>query len=124
MAENENDRHPVARKNPDALRRTTRVVMRRRGETDAEAAAAQRAASGVGAVVAPAVLTRKLDHLSFAIEKMNLAEYTKLLDSPWRLMWVNFMAGASRWCGYGCRLLCVRRVHPVSAAKGDCGPPA
>lgn len=46
-------------------------------------------------------LRKRLDELSFAIEKMNLAEYTALLRNPWRLLWVNFMAGSARGLGLG-----------------------
>jgi len=43
----------------------------------------------------------RLDKLTFAIEKMNLAEYTALLNNPWRLLWVNFLAGTARGFGLG-----------------------
>ncbi|MEW6724853.1 MAG: DUF5665 domain-containing protein [Bacillota bacterium] len=33
------------------------------------------------------------------MEKMKLAEYVKLLDHPWRLLWINFLAGVAR--GFG-----------------------
>lgn len=45
-------------------------------------------------------LAMRIDQLSFAMEKMNLAEYTALLRNPWRLMWVNFIAGAARGLGF------------------------
>lgn len=41
----------------------------------------------------------RLERLAFAMEKMNLAEYTELLRRPWRLMWVNFIAGIARGVG-------------------------
>ncbi|HYF95764.1 MAG TPA: DUF5665 domain-containing protein [Symbiobacteriaceae bacterium] len=46
-------------------------------------------------------LQQRLEKLTFAIEKMNLAEYTALLRNPWRLLWVNFMAGSARGLGLG-----------------------
>jgi hypothetical protein len=32
---------------------------------------------------------------------MNLAEYTALLQNPWRLLWINFLAGSARGLGLG-----------------------
>lgn len=49
----------------------------------------------------PATLSQRIEKLSFAIEKMNLAEYTTLLQNPWRLLWVNFLAGSARGLGLG-----------------------
>ena len=49
----------------------------------------------------PATLSQRIEKLSFAIEKMNLAEYTALLQNPWRLLWVNFLAGSARGLGLG-----------------------
>lgn len=46
-------------------------------------------------------LSTRIEKLTFAMEKMNLAEYTSLLQNPWRLMWVNFMAGSARGLGLG-----------------------
>lgn len=46
-------------------------------------------------------LEERVEKLTFAIEKMNLAEYTELLRNPWRLLWVNFMAGSARGLGLG-----------------------
>ena len=46
-------------------------------------------------------LSERLERLSFAIEKMNLAEYTSLLNSPLRLLWINFLAGTARGLGLG-----------------------
>lgn len=37
--------------------------------------------------------------LAVNMEKMKLAEYVKLLDQPWRLMYVNFIAGVARGVG-------------------------
>lgn len=49
----------------------------------------------------PSTLSERIEKLSFAIEKMNLAEYTALLQNPRRLLWVNFMAGSARGLGLG-----------------------
>ncbi len=46
-------------------------------------------------------LSERVAKLTFAMEKMNLAEYTTLLQSPARLIWVNFMAGSARGLGIG-----------------------
>lgn len=46
-------------------------------------------------------LRERLEALTFAIEKMNLAEYTALLQNPRRLLWVNFLAGSARGLGLG-----------------------
>lgn len=46
-------------------------------------------------------LRERLEKLTFALEKMNLAEYTALLQNPWRLLWVNFLAGSARGLGIG-----------------------
>ncbi len=46
-------------------------------------------------------LQERLEKLAFAIEKMNLAEYTSLLRNPWRLLWINFLAGSARGLGLG-----------------------
>lgn len=37
--------------------------------------------------------------LAINMEKMKLAEYVKLLDNPWRLMYINFIAGLARGVG-------------------------
>lgn len=46
-------------------------------------------------------LRERVEKLTFAIEKMNLAEYTALLQNPWRLLWINFLAGSARGLGLG-----------------------
>lgn len=45
------------------------------------------------------LLSRKITELAVSMEKMKLAEYIKLLDNPWRLMYVNFIAGLARGVG-------------------------
>lgn len=44
-------------------------------------------------------LSNKISEMSVYMEKMKLAEYVKLLDNPWRLMYVNFIAGLARGVG-------------------------
>jgi hypothetical protein len=48
-----------------------------------------------------APLRDRIEKLTFAMEKMNLAEYTELLRNPWRLIWINFIAGSARGLGLG-----------------------
>ncbi|MGQ9533302.1 MAG: DUF5665 domain-containing protein [Desulfotomaculales bacterium] len=45
------------------------------------------------------VLARRVRTLALAMEKMKLAEYVNLLERPWRLMYVNFLAGLARGVG-------------------------
>lgn len=45
------------------------------------------------------VLVDKIERLSVAMEKMRLAEYVRLLESPWRLVYVNLIAGIARGVG-------------------------
>ncbi|TEB06541.1 hypothetical protein Psch_00073 [Pelotomaculum schinkii] len=45
------------------------------------------------------VLEERIAWLVTSMEKMKLAEYVKLLDNPWRLMYVNFIAGLARGVG-------------------------
>lgn len=45
------------------------------------------------------VLVEKIEQLSVAMEKMKLAEYVQLLERPWRLMYINFIAGIARGVG-------------------------
>lgn len=44
-------------------------------------------------------LARKLDHLGWQLERLNLAEYVALFDNPGRFMWINFLAGVARGLG-------------------------
>ena len=44
-------------------------------------------------------LQDKIKDLSINIEKMKLAEYVELLNSPWRLLWINFISGIARGIG-------------------------
>ncbi|MGI6491837.1 MAG: hypothetical protein GX949_03725 [Peptococcaceae bacterium] len=44
-------------------------------------------------------LSRRIALLAENMEKMKLAEYVKLLDNPWRLLYVNFIAGLARGLG-------------------------
>ncbi|NLV15823.1 MAG: hypothetical protein GXY50_01250 [Syntrophomonadaceae bacterium] len=44
-------------------------------------------------------LDEKIDELSVNMEKMGLAEYLEMLDSPRRLLYINFLMGLAR--GFG-----------------------
>lgn len=44
-------------------------------------------------------LEEKLDKLAIYMEKMKLAEYVELLNNPFRLLYINFIAGIAR--GFG-----------------------
>jgi hypothetical protein len=35
------------------------------------------------------------------LEKINFSDYVLLLTKPWRLIWINFLAGLSRGVGIG-----------------------
>jgi hypothetical protein len=53
--------------------------------------------AGLGAIISR--LAHKVEELSRNIERMKLAEYMALYDSPWRLMRMNFLAGLARGLG-------------------------
>lgn len=44
-------------------------------------------------------LEDKVGHLALTMEKINLSEYVALLNNPWKLLWVNFLAGLARGVG-------------------------
>ena len=44
-------------------------------------------------------LSEKVERLSVAMEKMRLSEYIYLLEHPWRLMYINLIAGVARGVG-------------------------
>ncbi|RDV83001.1 DUF5665 domain-containing protein [Ammonifex thiophilus] len=44
-------------------------------------------------------LERRTKELALQVEKMRLAEYVRLLEHPWRLMYVNFISGVARGLG-------------------------
>lgn len=44
-------------------------------------------------------LKEKVEELAIAMEKMKLAEYVALLKRPYRLMYINFLAGIARGLG-------------------------
>lgn len=44
-------------------------------------------------------LQEKITDLAISMEKMKLAEYVQLLNKPWRLMYINFIAGLARGVG-------------------------
>lgn len=45
------------------------------------------------------LLRDRIEQLSVNLEKMKLAEYVELLNNPWRLMYVNLLAGLARGVG-------------------------
>ena len=44
-------------------------------------------------------LVDKAEELVYYLERMRLVDYIALLNRPWRLMWVNFLAGMARGVG-------------------------
>lgn len=44
-------------------------------------------------------LEDKVDNLALTMEKIKLAEYVELLNNPWKLLWVNLLAGLARGVG-------------------------
>ena len=44
-------------------------------------------------------LQEKIADLAVKMEKMKLAEYVQLLDRPWRLLYINCIAGLGRGVG-------------------------
>lgn len=44
-------------------------------------------------------LAEKVEKLTRGMEKLKLSEYVKLLDRPWHLLYLNFIAGIAR--GFG-----------------------
>ena len=44
-------------------------------------------------------LQERITDLAVKIEKMKLAEYVQLLDRPWRVLYINFVAGVGRGVG-------------------------
>lgn len=45
-------------------------------------------------------LAGRVVDLARAVERLNISEYVDLLQSPWRLFWVNLLAGIARGMGY------------------------
>ena len=44
-------------------------------------------------------ILKKLDNLNEKIQGITLAEYTEMLKSPKKMIWVNFLAGLARGLG-------------------------
>lgn len=44
-------------------------------------------------------LEARVRELALNMEKMKLAEYVELLERPWRLLYINFLAGLARGVG-------------------------
>ncbi|SHE86545.1 hypothetical protein SAMN02745195_01351 [Thermoanaerobacter uzonensis DSM 18761] len=45
------------------------------------------------------VIKKQLDQMSEMMEKMKIADYVELMQSPYRLLWLNFIGGVAR--GFG-----------------------
>ncbi|MDI6709737.1 MAG: DUF5665 domain-containing protein [Bacillota bacterium] len=44
-------------------------------------------------------LSERVQQLAVNMEKMRLAEYVSLLESPWRLLYLNLLTGVARGLG-------------------------
>ncbi|MCF8010735.1 MAG: DUF5665 domain-containing protein [Clostridiales bacterium] len=44
-------------------------------------------------------LEKRLEQISQNMERMNLTEYIRLLESPWKLLYINFISGLARGLG-------------------------
>lgn len=44
-------------------------------------------------------LDKQIQNLSHCLESMRIAEYISLLQKPWRLIWLNFLAGMAKGLG-------------------------
>ncbi len=44
-------------------------------------------------------ILKKLDHISERINGITLAEYTEMLESPYRMILINFISGLARGLG-------------------------
>ncbi|MTI86283.1 MAG: hypothetical protein FH756_20910 [Firmicutes bacterium] len=44
-------------------------------------------------------LEKRIKELAQNMERMKLAEYVRLLENPWRLLYVNFISGVARGLG-------------------------
>jgi len=44
-------------------------------------------------------LEKRIKELAQNMERMKLAEYVKILESPWKLLYVNFISGVARGLG-------------------------
>jgi len=44
-------------------------------------------------------IKKRLDQMSEMMEKMKIADYVELMQSPYRLLWLNFIGGVAR--GFG-----------------------
>lgn len=45
------------------------------------------------------LLEKRIKELSQNMERMKLTEYIRLLENPWRLLYVNFISGVARGVG-------------------------
>ncbi len=46
-------------------------------------------------------LQERIETLARNMEKTKIDEYVCLMQSPWRLVWINFVSGVSRGVGIG-----------------------
>lgn len=44
-------------------------------------------------------LNEQINKMAQQMEKTKLSEYVDLVNSPWRLLWINFISGVSRGIG-------------------------
>lgn len=54
----------------------------------------------MGNVREPGGLSDRVERLARAVERAGLQEYAGLFHNPWRLIWVNFLAGVARGVGW------------------------
>lgn len=45
------------------------------------------------------LLQKKFEELAYRLEGIRFAEYVALFNRPWKLMWLNFLAGLARGVG-------------------------
>ena len=44
-------------------------------------------------------ILKKLDEISEKMQKFTLAEYKEMIESPWRMIFINFISGLARGLG-------------------------
>ncbi|OPA78480.1 hypothetical protein BVG16_11440 [Paenibacillus selenitireducens] len=44
-------------------------------------------------------LHQQIDTLAHSLEKARIAEYTEFMTKPWRLIWINMLAGTAKGVG-------------------------
>lgn len=48
---------------------------------------------------AKTALSSKVEEIAFYLERIRFGQYIELFNRPWRLMWLNFLAGLARGVG-------------------------